>query len=647
MKKIIFTIATCLLVLPVVFAQYVPQGMKYQAVARNKSGELISNQPVSLRIQLQSGSQASGNYYIEVHDVVTNEFGLFSLVVGEGKVEVGNFSTIPWNSQEVWLDIAIRTKGENTYTPISKSKLLAVPYAFHAGTAEKLTAVEEKQVDNDQKKDGVPARVWSLFGNSKINPEKDRLGTTDSADLVFISNNKERLRITAKGQLITADGVGLNLGGNLKVRGDSVNIDKDLFVGRNVYLNVDKSFSPLGETFNYGKLTSKGQVTINAPMSGTDTSFNAYPLRVQGGNQGIAVKVNGTRNSGNNFLTFWDNNGIQGRVEGQTAVEMEGSFEWIWWHEQSALETAFQIAMVAVDLIGLDDFDAAAVEGVELVDIISNWVAMPVHWKNKVGVSYESGSGDYAEWLEKANHRESFSHGDIVAVVGGKISKNMPGATRFMVISQSPIVLGNMPPAGRQNDYEKIAFMGQVPVKVRGKVNIGDYILASELNDGFGIAVNPDNMEFNQFERIVGVAWSQTESQSGFSMVNVAVGINTNDVVGKMKKQHEELQVVKNELNKITAYLQLRDTAFKAKAFEVAAVEKEVSQVRVAQHERTKTIQALNTILKNNPEFLRNILADARKILDENGVDYKRFEQTQRLVTDEHYFRSLLERFNK
>jgi hypothetical protein len=646
MKKISFTIVAWLFVLPFLFAQSVPQGMKYQAVARNKSGELIANQAVSLRIQLVSGSPSSG-YYSEVHDAMTNEFGMFSLVVGEGRVETGNFSAIPWNSQEIWLDIAIKTKGESAFTPISKSKLFAVPYAFHAGTAEKLVMAEENQNSNDQKKDGVPAQVWSLFGNSKINPEKDRLGTTDSADLVFISNNKERLRITAKGQLITADGVGLNLGGNLKVRGDSVNIDKDLFVGRNVYLNVDKSFSPLGETFNYGKLTAKGQVTVNVPLVGSDTSFSAYPLRVQGGNQGIAVKINGSRNNANNFITFWDNNGIQGRVEGQTAVEMEASFEWIWWHEQNALETAFQIAMVGVDLVGLDDVDAAVVEGVEMVDIISNWIAMPVYWKDHVGVSYESGSGDYAEWLEKVNHRETFSYGDIVAVVGGKISKRMPGAARFMVVSQSPIVLGNMPPAGRQNDYEKIAFMGQVPVKVRGKVNIGDYILASDLDDGFGIAVNPDNMEFNQFERIVGVAWSQTENNSGFSMVNVAVGINTNDVVGKMKKQHEELQSVKNELNRITAYLQVRDTAFTAKAFEVATVEQELTQVKIVQHERTKTLQALNTILQHNPEFLRNILADARKILDERGIDYKRFEQTQRLVTDEHYFKSLLDQVNK
>ncbi len=648
MKKILFTLAACLSVLPLLFAQRVPQGMKYQAVARDRSGEVISNQHVSLRIRLQSDpkSKSFKVHYVEVHDAMTNEFGLFSLVVGQGKVESGSFSAIPWDSEEIWIDIAIRMQAEKNFTPISQSKLMAVPYAFHAGTAEKLAGT--KDTGDGGPKDGVPSQVWSLFGNAKTDPDKDKLGTTDSADFVLITNNKERLRITAKGQLITADGVGLNLGGNLKVRGDSVNIDKDLFVGRNVYLNVDNTFSPLGETFNYGKFTAKGQVTVNAPISGTDTDFNAYPFRVQGGSQGIAVKVNGSRTTANNFITFWDNNGIQGRIEGQTAAELEGTFDWIWWHEQSALETAFQVAMVGVDLIGLDDADAAVVEGIEMVDIISNWIAMPVHWKDNIGISYESGSGDYAEWLEKATPGETFSYGDVVGVSGGRISKNMPGGTHFMVVSRSPIVLGNMPPAGREKNFEKIAFMGQVPVKVRGKVNVGDYIIASELNDGFGIAVSPDDMEVDQYERIVGVAWSQSQSEFGLSMINVAVGINANDVVGKMKKQDEELRSIKDEMNKIAAYLHLKDTVFQAKTFEVpAAVDKQIQQIKIAHPDRTKTINALKVILRNNPEFIRQVLANARKTLDERGVDYNRFEQTKQLVSDENYLMSLLEKFDR
>ena len=43
---------------------------------------------------------------------------------------------------------------------------------------------------------------------------------------------------------------------------------------------------------------------------------------------------------------------------------------------------------------------------------------------------------------------------------------------------KAPMILGNLPPQDEDlDDYAKVAFMGQVPVKVRGK-STGDYILA-------------------------------------------------------------------------------------------------------------------------------------------------------------------------
>jgi hypothetical protein len=39
--------------MPTVCAQSVPQGMKYQAVARNPSGEVMANQAIAIKIALQ------------------------------------------------------------------------------------------------------------------------------------------------------------------------------------------------------------------------------------------------------------------------------------------------------------------------------------------------------------------------------------------------------------------------------------------------------------------------------------------------------------------------------------------------------------------------------------------------------------------
>jgi hypothetical protein len=70
---------------------------------------------------------------------------------------------------------------------------------------------------------------------------KDKLRTTDATDFVFITNNEERLRITADGE-IKLNGK-FTIGGNLEVQGDSTRINNDLYVGRNVVLNFDDSLT--------------------------------------------------------------------------------------------------------------------------------------------------------------------------------------------------------------------------------------------------------------------------------------------------------------------------------------------------------------------------------------------------------------------
>lgn len=141
----------------------------------------------------------------------------------------------------------------------------------------------------------------------------------------------------------------------------------------------------------------------------------------------------------------------------------------------------------------------------------------------KLGVTYQSGSGDYAEWLLKADPMADFKPGQIVGFRNGAISLETADADHLFVISTLPIVLGNMPEDTWR--YEKAAFLGQVPVHVRGTVRSGDYILASGRSDGFGVAVAPGELEGSHFSRLVGVAWES--GYGAFNTVNVAVGLNT------------------------------------------------------------------------------------------------------------------------
>jgi len=141
----------------------------------------------------------------------------------------------------------------------------------------------------------------------------------------------------------------------------------------------------------------------------------------------------------------------------------------------------------------------------------------------KVGVTYQSGAADYAEWLPKANPSTDFEPGQVVGVKNGSISLDTYDAEKVLVISTQPIVLGNMPKGG-EHRFEKTAFMGQVPVRVIGAVHAGDYIVASGLSDGNAMAISPDKMTIKDLDRFVGMAWE--DGLNPFkNVVNCAVGM--------------------------------------------------------------------------------------------------------------------------
>ena len=124
-----------------------------------------------------------------------------------------------------------------------------------------------------------------------------------------------------------------------------------------------------------------------------------------------------------------------------------------------------------------------------------------------------------------------------------------------MVVSVSPIVLGAEPQEEDKKKFEKIAFMGQVPVKIIGDVKSGDYILPSGNNDGLGIAVSPEELKIDDLPKIVGRSWSTIQGKK-LSLINIVVGVKTNEWVtiyntieGKLKDYDKALKEFKAEID--------------------------------------------------------------------------------------------------
>lgn len=642
--KRFFTFLGALLFSATIFAQ-APNKMSYQAVVRDNNNNLIVNTKVGVRISILQNNTA---VYFETQTPVTNTNGLFSIEIGGGN----GFDLIDWTKGTYFVRSEVDPTGGNNYMITGSSQLLSVPYALHALTAGSLT--ESNSVKLKGADTGVGANVWSQFGNAKTDPSKDKLGTIDQVDMVFVTNNLERLRIKSDGKVnlgnldvgddltvkknvyLNSVGGGTTVSGTLTVGGiTNMNNDVNVAMGKPTYLSGSltvmggtsmegKASMAGGADFNgavdfkdnvfinngltvsgtanvSGKATMtatdfSGQVTISSTVAGDDDNFDAYPLRVQGGKQGIAIKVKGSRTTDNNFVTFWDGENIQGRIEGETVSEMLLN-----------PETVAQNAFYTADIVlgGLDVFFAgwefvqavadlaaacssttgcAGVGAVVCAPIPSLIVAATANLVLKtavgvaaianevvtvadvavynglkisqIGVTYQSGAGDYAEYLIKADPTHDFLPGEVIGVKAGKISLNTVDADHLLVVSSKPIVLGNMPEAGKESEYEKIAFMGQVPVKILGTVNSGDYILASGNNDGLGKAVSPEDMIITDYQKIVGVAWSP--NIAGFA--NVAVGLNTNDMATKVTEQAKEIDDLKAIFNQVVAVLKNYDT---------------------------------------------------------------------------------------
>ncbi|MBE0641145.1 MAG: hypothetical protein IH599_03865, partial [Bacteroidales bacterium] len=109
----------------------VPQGLNYQAVARNSAGDPIINTSISVRFTITDVTAAE--QYKETHTVTSNQFGLFNAIIGGGTVVSGIFGTIPWLSGPHYLKVELDPDG-NGYQLMGITPFQSVPYALAAGS---------------------------------------------------------------------------------------------------------------------------------------------------------------------------------------------------------------------------------------------------------------------------------------------------------------------------------------------------------------------------------------------------------------------------------------------------------------------------------------------------------------------------------
>lgn len=113
----------------------VPQSFNYQAIARNSTGNVMTNQNILVRYTVRDAQSGGSSLYQETHSKTTNQFGLFTAAVGSGALSIGSplFSSINWGGGARYLQVELDITGQgNAFVDIGTSQLLSVPYALYA-----------------------------------------------------------------------------------------------------------------------------------------------------------------------------------------------------------------------------------------------------------------------------------------------------------------------------------------------------------------------------------------------------------------------------------------------------------------------------------------------------------------------------------
>ena len=123
------------IVLTVTTTTQVPEKMSYQAVVRNTTNNLVTNQPVGMQISILQGSATGTAVYVETQTPTSNANGLVSLEIGGGTVVSGNMATINWANGPYFIKTETDPTGGSSYTITGTSQLLSAPYALYAKTS--------------------------------------------------------------------------------------------------------------------------------------------------------------------------------------------------------------------------------------------------------------------------------------------------------------------------------------------------------------------------------------------------------------------------------------------------------------------------------------------------------------------------------
>ena len=324
----------------------IPQAFNYQAIARDASGNIMSNQTIGIKIVIHQTSSSGSTVYSETFSPTTNQFGLFTIAIGQGTPLGLLFNTINWSSGNYWLQVLMSPTNNSVYTDMGSSQLLSVPYAMYAANAGVSGITGATGANGATGVTGATGaagttgttgitgttgadgslNAWGITGSTGIVDGTNFIGTLNKAPLNFEVNSQKAGRIDTTGSTFLGYEAAKNTTGTRNsaygyqaLYNNTTGIRNNAFGYQALYSNVNG---------NYNTAVGNGVLYTNTKGSNnTANGWNALYFNTSGinntatGVQALYSDTSGSKNNAYGFQSLYSNtNGSYNTAFGNSAL---------------------------------------------------------------------------------------------------------------------------------------------------------------------------------------------------------------------------------------------------------------------------------------------------------------------------------------
>lgn len=281
-----------------------PEGINYQATVRNASGNLITNQSVSVIFAIKQNSTSGTIVYQENQTLTTNAYGGFVAIIGKGTVTSGTFAGINWGGDDHFLNVQVNGNDLGT------TQMMSVPYALQAKKAtiaENLSnPVWKKKASNgDYFTVGEPVIIGDSVQSANRLTIKDNSGGSETVDIIQtnagVGDDVINMNVTtsasnsAPGQFlecaangnvkakINTNGI-IELDSNLKISDGEINVTQKTGSANLIpiaygFVSPSGSITTSGKTNNFSVVKSSTGI-YDITITGESYYFSSYVCNV-------------------------------------------------------------------------------------------------------------------------------------------------------------------------------------------------------------------------------------------------------------------------------------------------------------------------------------------------------------------------------